>query len=212
MISSFQLVLSFPVRWTAQQPTEALGIVPASAAVSWFAASVNGSSLCTHWPWLVSAQSCHWGWSLAPAIWQQLQGFDPAKKDEKKKINLIREVTTEALILSADALTSVFSCPKAKTPHGLTWPCVLQWGQWGGGALISKDQHKKKGEKLKVNPKLLMSRPRPWGPIRYHSCSHRAAWLAEGVWVKHDISHDFSNCYTERQKESCIRVGFGKWM
>lgn len=131
IISSFQLFLSFPVRRTAQQPTEGLGTLPASAAFSLFAVSGDGSSWCSRWPRLVPARSRRWGWSLAPAIWQQFQHSDPAKKDgEKEKINLIRGVTTEALLLSADGLSSVFSCPKAKTPPGLKWPWVLQWGQW----------------------------------------------------------------------------------
>lgn len=50
---------------------------PASAVVSLFAASVNGSSLRTHSPWLVPAQSLHLGQSLAPEVWQQVQDSDP---------------------------------------------------------------------------------------------------------------------------------------
>jgi len=76
----------------------------------------------------VPAQSLHLGQSLAPEVWQQVQDSDPAKKDEKKKINLIRGTTTEAFLFSANALFSSLQLFHAKhlvgthgpTLHGVT--------------------------------------------------------------------------------------------
>lgn len=99
----------------AQEPTEALSTVPASAVVSLFAASVNGSSWCTHSLWLVPAQSLHLGRSPAPEVWQQVQDSDPAKKDEKKKINLIRETTTGAFLFLLMPSSPVFICSVPNT-------------------------------------------------------------------------------------------------
>lgn len=204
MISSFQLVPSLPVRREHSSPR---GHSPCTCISCrfmiccfrrWFLIvyPLTAAGAGTEPPLGMEPGSCNL--ATMPGLWS-------CQERGKKEINLIREVPTEALILSTDALSSVFSCPKAKAPHGLTWPCEDS-ERWGS-ALISKDQHKKEWEKLKVEPKFPVCCPRPWGPIHYHCCSHRAAWLPEGVGVKHHISHNFSNCYTERQKERKVASG-----